>query len=425
MLLVAKNVAKVYREGETTYPVLHGVNMELREGEIVALLGRSGGGKSTLLRILAGLIPPDAGEVLFKGKRVEAPVEGVAMVFQSFALFPWLTVLENVALGLEARGVPLKERTQRALEAIALIGLRGFEKALPKELSGGMKQRVGFARALVVEPEVLLMDEPFSALDPLTAEGLRGDFLDLWQTGRLSIKAVLLVTHNIEEAVALADRALILQGIPARVGQEIPISLPHPRDPADPSFRALVDRIYEALTLREEAERHLEKDLVRLPETHEAHVGALTSLAEAIARLGGRADLPLLAEEEGLEVDDLFPLLEALELLGFARVERGDVELTPAGLAWAESDAEKRKTMFAEHLLRQVPFLNRLHRALLQQTRIPEEQVLAWLRDYLPEPEARKVLSVILEWGRYAEILGYDERGRILFLPERAGGRQG
>lgn len=414
MLLVAENVSKAYQAGETRYPVLLGVNLAVREGEIVALLGRSGSGKSTLLRILAGLIPPDGGQVRFKDRRVEGPVEGVAMVFQSFALFPWLTVLENVALGLEARGIPLKERTRRALEAIALIGLHGFEEALPKELSGGMKQRVGFARALVVEPEVLLLDEAFSALDPLTAEGLRGDFLDLWQAGKPSTKAVLMVTHSIEEAVALADRALILQGSPARIGQEIPIPLPHPRDPEDPRFRDLVDRIYEIMTLKEEVERRLEEELVRLPE---ARVGALLSLSEAIARFGRRVDLPLLAEEEGLEVDDLFPLLEALELLGFARVERGDVELTPAGIAWAEADPEERKVMFAEHLLRQVPLLRRVHGLLLQRRRLSQERVLAWLEAHLPEPEAKRVLAVLLEWGRYAGLLGYDERTGLLFLP--------
>ncbi|GAA6742072.1 nitrate/sulfonate/bicarbonate ABC transporter ATP-binding protein [Thermus oshimai] len=325
-LLEAKGIRKVYRVGAEERAILEGVDLVLREGEIVALLGRSGGGKSTLLRILAGLIPADGGEVYLRGRRVEGPAEGVAMVFQSFALFPWLTVLENVALGLEARGVPKGEREGRARQTIALIGLKGFEEALPKELSGGMRQRVGLARALAVEPEVLFMDEPFSALDPLTAEGLRGDFLDLWQGRQFSTRGVLMVTHNIEEAVALADRALILRGSPARIGWELPIPLPHPRDPADPRFRAQVEAIYEALTEREEIERRLEEELVRLPQ---ASVASLIGLAEAIARLGGRADLPLLAEEESLEVDDLFPLLEALELLGFARVAGGDVELIP------------------------------------------------------------------------------------------------
>ncbi|MEZ0321399.1 MAG: nitrate/sulfonate/bicarbonate ABC transporter ATP-binding protein [Thermus sp.] len=411
MLLEAKGVAKAYQTGERPFKVLEGVDLEVREGEIVALLGRSGGGKSTLLRILAGLIPPDAGEVRFRGRPLRGPVEGMAMVFQTFALFPWLSVLENVALGLEAQGVPREERLRRAREAIALIGLKGFEEALPKELSGGMKQRVGFARALVVEPLVLLLDEPFSALDPLTAEGLRGDFLDLWLAGRLSTRAVLLVTHNIEEAVALADRALILQGSPARIGREIPIPLPQPRNPRDPAFRALVEEIYQILTEREVVERHLEEELLRLPD---ASVERLMSLAEAVAAHGGRTDLPLLAEEEGLEVDDLFPLLEALELLDFARMERGDVELTPAGRAWATANPKERQAIFAEHLLRRVPLLSRLHRELTERQEIPEERVLEWLRE-LPLPEARRVLGVIREWGRFAGLLGYDERSRMLY----------
>ncbi|GAA6764028.1 MULTISPECIES: ABC transporter ATP-binding protein [Thermus] len=416
MLLEAEDVSKAFSAGERPFPVLEGVNLAVGEGEIVALLGRSGGGKSTLLRILAGLIPPDRGEVRFQGRRVEGPVEGMAMVFQSFALFPWLSVLENVALGPEARGVPKEERVRRAREALALVGLQGFEEALPKELSGGMKQRVGLARALVVEPKVLLLDEAFSALDPLTAEGLRGDLLDLWQAGRLSARAILLVTHNIEEAVALADRALVLQGSPARIGREIPIPLAHPRDPHHPRFRAVVEEIYQALTLREEVERHLEEEIVRLPS---ASVEALASLAEALARHGGRADLPVLAAEEGLEVDDLFPLLEALELLGFARAERGDAELTPAGAAWASATPEERKILFGEHLLRQVPLFARLHQALLARRQVPEERVLARLRQHLPEPEARRVLAVVREWGRYAGLLGYDDRARVFFLPEQ------
>jgi NitT/TauT family transport system ATP-binding protein len=390
-LLQAVNVGKTYTAGQVVKPVLQGVDLEVREGEIVALLGRSGGGKSTLLRILAGLIPPDEGEVRFKGQRVEGPMEGMAMVFQSFALFPWLTVLENVALGLEARGLPKAERERRAREAITLVGLEGFENALPKELSGGMRQRVGFARALVVEPEILFMDEPFSALDPLTAEGLREDLLDLWQAGRTSTRGILLVTHNMEEAVALADRALVLQGSPARVGREIPIPLPHPRDPGDARFRSLVEAIYETLTQREEVERRLEEEALRLPQA---------------------------SEEEGLEVDDLLSLLEALELLGFARVEHGDVELTAAGLALGQADLQRQKALFAEHLLRHVPLMARLHRVLLERGRLPEKRVLEWLEARLPPTEARHVLGVLREWGRFAGLLAYEERGRFFHLPE-------
>ncbi|BBL83357.1 ABC transporter ATP-binding protein (plasmid) [Thermus thermophilus] len=413
MLLEARNVAKSFQ----SYPVLRGVDLALREGEIVALLGRSGGGKSTLLRILAGLIPPEEGEVRFRGKRVEGPVDGMAMVFQTFALFPWLTVLENVALGLEARGLSKPERERRAREAIALVGLEGFEEALPKELSGGMRQRVGLARALVVEPEVLFMDEPFSALDPLTAEGLRGDLLDLWVAGRLRTKAILLVTHNLEEAVALADRALVLGGTPGRILAEVPIRLPHPRDPKDPRFQALADRLYAELTRREEVERRVEEVAYRLPE---APVGALLALVETLGRLGGRADLPLLAEETGLATDHLLPLLEALGLLGFAKVAEGDVELTPSGLALAEADLARQKELFAEHLLRRVPLVEEVRRRVLAQGRLREAEALEALQVRFPQAEARRVWRRLLEWGCFAGLFAYDEPSRTLYPPRAA-----
>src|ERR1700734_879181 len=230
--------------------VLDGMNLELRQGQIMGLLGRSGSGKSTLLRLIAGLAEPSAGEVQYLGHPVVGPARGIAMVFQSFALFPWLTVFENVALGLEAQNMPRAEIRKRSLAAIDLIGLDGFESAYPRELSGGMRQRVGFARALVVHPNILLMDEPFSALDILTAETLRTDFLELWGEGQLPIKAVLLVTHNIEEAVQMCDRLLIFSTNPGRVGSELSVDLPHPRSAVDPRFQALVDRVYVEMTAR-------------------------------------------------------------------------------------------------------------------------------------------------------------------------------
>src|SRR6202451_3387618 len=230
--------------------VLDGMNLELREGQIVGLLGRSGSGKSTLLRLIAGLALPSSGSVTYLGEPVNAPAPGIAMVFQSFALFPWLTVLENVQLGLEALGLPEPEIRTRALAAIDLIGLDGYESAYPRELSGGMRQRVGFARALVVHPNILLMDEPFSALDVLTAETLRTDFLELWGDGKLPIKGVILVTHNIEEAVLMCDRILLFASNPGRIIREIAVELKQPRNRLDPPFRDLVEKIYVAMTSR-------------------------------------------------------------------------------------------------------------------------------------------------------------------------------
>ncbi len=254
VLLDVANVSQTFTKGsgEIGAPVLRDVSLTLKTGEIVALLGRSGCGKSTLLRIISGLAPPTSGKVKIAGKPVDGPAEGVAMVFQSFALFPWLSVLDNVEIGLRAQGVPVDETRRRALQAIDVIGLDGFESAYPKELSGGMRQRVGFARALVVQPQILLMDEPFSALDVLTAETLRTDLLDLWQEGRIPIKSILMVTHNIEEAVLMCDRVLVLSSNPGRIAAEIAIPLPQPRDRLDPEFRQLVDKIYALMTQRPE-----------------------------------------------------------------------------------------------------------------------------------------------------------------------------
>src|SRR5215467_7412344 len=250
-LLEVRNCRQAYhKEANAELVVLDDVNLNLREGEIVALLGRSGSGKSTLLRIVAGLLRPTAGEVLWRDRPVKGPAEGVAMVFQSFALFPWLTVQENVELGLEARGVSRAERAERAEAAIELIGLGGFENAYPKELSGGMRQRVGLARALVVHPDLLLMDEPFSALDVLTAETLRTDLIDLWMERKLPVKSVLMVTHNIEEAVLMCDRILVFSSNPGRVASELTVPFPHPRNRLDPAFRQLVDDIYALMTRR-------------------------------------------------------------------------------------------------------------------------------------------------------------------------------
>src|SRR5271167_4268304 len=250
-LLEVRDCKQAYhKDANADLVVLDGVNLSLREGEMVALLGRSGSGKSTLLRIVSGLLKPTSGEVKWRGQTLTGPAAGVAMVFQSFALFPWLTVQENVELGLEALGVKKDEREERTEEAIDLIGLGGYDTAYPKELSGGMRQRVGLARALVVHPDLLLMDEPFSALDVLTAENLRTDLIDLWAEGKLPVKAIMMVTHNIEEAVLMADRILVFSSNPGRVANELCVKLPHPRNRLDPDFRQVVDDIYGLMTRR-------------------------------------------------------------------------------------------------------------------------------------------------------------------------------
>src|SRR5208283_4674324 len=311
-LLSVDKVSQVFStgSGEGRKPVLSEVSMSLKTGEIVALLGRSGSGKSTLLRIISGLIAPTEGNVTISGEPVTGPAKDVAMVFQSFALFPWLNVLDNVEIGPRAIGVPLEETRQRALKAIDTIGLDGFESAYPKELSGGMRQRVGFARALVMQPKILLMDEPFSALDALTAETLRTDLLDLWQEGRMPIKAILMVTHNIEEAVLMADRILVLSSNPGRIASEIANTIPHPRDRLDPPFRALVDSIYALMTQRAETARVAPRETATAGLAFALPDISTTSLAGMVEEIAappynGKADLPHLADSLGFEIDDL------------------------------------------------------------------------------------------------------------------------
>src|SRR5262252_10458444 len=344
-LICAEKVCKTYQTAETSGRlVLDHVDFALHEGEIVAILGKSGSGKSTFLRVIAGLTPPSEGRVAYRGNIVDGPAHGIAMVFQTFALFPWLTVLGNVELGLEAQGVARGERRERALKAIDLIGLDGFESAYPKELSGGMRQRVGFARALVVNPDVLLLDEPFSALDVLTAETLRGDLMDLWLERRMPTKGIIFVSHNIEEAVEIADRIIIFGSDPGHIRAEIAVALPRPRDITSPRFQQIVDEVYTVLTTvpgREPGRRGVRSEPVglsyRLPA---ASIQQLVGLLDAICALpySGRADLPHLVESEHIEDEALFVLIEALQLLGFAQVAGGDIWATPAGRAFAEAD---------------------------------------------------------------------------------------
>src|SRR6202167_3052507 len=285
--------------------VLDGIDLHLAHGQIVGLLGRTGSGKSTLLRSIAGLMAPSAGTITYLGRPVTAPPPGIAMVFQGFALFPWLTVLENVQLGLEALGLPDPEIRKRALAAIDLIGLDGYESAYPRELSGGMRQRVGFARALVVHPNILLMDEPFSALDVLTAETLRTDFLELWGDGRLPIKGVILVTHNIEEAVLMCDRILLFASNPGRIIREIAVELKQPRNRLDPPFRDLVEKIYVAMTSRTPAPTRIGTPTPGPAATSidtilpRVSANLLSGLLETLAAppFNGNADLPVLADE--------------------------------------------------------------------------------------------------------------------------------
>ena len=396
--------------------VLDDVNLTLRENEIVGLLGRSGSGKSTLLRSIAGLIHPLEGEVRFVPDR-EQHAPSVAMVFQTFALFPWLTVLQNVELGLEAQKVPAEERRSRAIAAIDLIGLDGFENAYPKELSGGMRQRVGLARALVVNPSLLLMDEPFSALDVLTAETLRTDLLDLWSEGRMPIKSILIVTHNIEEAVLMCDRVLIFSSNPGRVVAEIKVDLPQPRDRLDPPFRALVDAIYARMTAKPVAAQPARDGLfpgmgiaMVLPRVS---TNSLSGLIEEVdgTPFNGRASMAELADSLQLEADELFPIAETLQLLRFAELQGADMILTAAARRYAQADVDARKGQFAQALLAHVPLAQHIRRILDERANhiAPARRFRDELEDHMSPDYAEETLRTVTLWGRYAEIFTYEE----------------
>jgi NitT/TauT family transport system ATP-binding protein len=398
--------------------VLDGIDLKLAQGQIVGLLGRTGSGKSTLLRSIAGLMAPSAGTITYLGRPVTAPAPGIAMVFQGFALFPWLTVLENVQLGLEALGLPDAEIRKRALAAIDLIGLDGYESAYPRELSGGMRQRVGFARALVVDPNILLMDEPFSALDVLTAETLRTDFLELWGDGRLPIKGVLLVTHNIEEAVLMCDRILLFSSNPGRIIREIAVDLKQPRNRLDPQFRDLVEKIYEAMTARTSVPPKVGAPAGSVANTIDTilprvSANLLSGLLETLAGepYKGKADLPVIADELHMEGDDLFPVSDALQMLHLVEVEGGDIKLSDTGKQFVEADTDERKKIFERQLLSYVPLAAHIRRVLQERTNhvAPKSRFFDELEDHMSSDDVEQTLRSVTAWGRYAEAFAYDD----------------
>jgi len=423
-LLAVRKVRQSYhKDSSSDLLVLDDVELELRPGEIVGLLGRSGSGKSTLLRIIAGLLTPTAGEVTWRGRAVDGPTPGVAMVFQSFALFPWLTVSENVELGLEAQGVAKAEREERAEGAIDLIGLGGYESAYPKELSGGMRQRVGLARALVVHPDLLLMDEPFSALDVLTAETLRTDLIDLWSDGKLPIKSMLMVTHNIEEAVLMCDRILVFSSNPGRVASELRVPFPHPRNRMAPAFRQMVDDIYAIMTRRAVAPKAAAPAAPSMSmQLHPVSTNLLAGLMETLAAppYNGRADLPALAASLQLELDDLLPMGDALQLLGFGALEEGDLRLADKGRAFVEAGTDDRKAMFAGALRSSVPLAAQIRHVLDERPahRAAAVRFRDELEDTMSPDYADETLRAVISWGRYAELYQYDEEADQFFLDE-------
>ncbi|HTY83887.1 MAG TPA: nitrate/sulfonate/bicarbonate ABC transporter ATP-binding protein [Silvibacterium sp.] len=434
-IIRAQQVEKYYEQpSENRIQVIAPTDLSIVAGDIVALLGPSGSGKSTLLRMLAGLSKPSAGEVFWHNKPIERVRIHVSIVFQSFALFPWLTVLENVEAPLKAAGMPSSERRERSLKILDTVGLDGFQAAYPKELSGGMRQRVGFARALVVEPEVLFMDEPFSALDVLTAENLRSELLELWQKKTIPTKAIFIVTHNIEEAVLLADRILVLGRNPGHVRTDFRVTLPHPRDRKSEPFTQLVDYIYKVLTRPDVAPAAVpelidgrkvrDQRQMRYEMLPHARPGGIAGLLEIVIDLSdksdGRADIYKLADELALEIDGLLPIVEAAQILDFLKVGEGDVEITPEGRAFAESEILKQKDLFRKAALDHVLLLRQITRALQNKSdrTVPEEFFLDMLDEQFSKEETQRQLDTAVNWGRYAELFDFDASRRRFVLPE-------
>jgi len=420
-ILEVADISQVYLTRQYRFTALKHINLTLNEGDFVALLGPSGCGKSTLLRIITGLQKPTMGEIIYKGTPLRGINENATIVFQTFALFPWLTVQENVELALEARSLPKNLQTQRALDLLDRVGLGGFETAYPRELSGGMRQKVGFARAMAVEPELLCLDEPFSALDVLSAESLRADLLELWLEGKIPCKAILLVTHNIEEAVSLADRIVVMEKDPGHVAKEIKLELKHPRDPKSPAFQRYMDEIYEALAGKTKA-RIVEAggapgeagggNIRILPHVSVNSIATFLEYASSHA-----ADIYKIADEVGIDAEQTINLTEASEILGFATVDKGDITITPVGKEFVDADIQGRKEIFAK-VVADLPIFKWMLSLLRKSSkkRLHKEIILGALELEFPEQQANALTETLINWGRYAEVIVYDDNSEMIYL---------
>jgi NitT/TauT family transport system ATP-binding protein len=426
-IIEARQIEKSYQQPEGhQIQVIAPVDLSIEADSIVALLGPSGSGKSTMLRMLSGLVAPTSGEVLWHEIPITKCRPNVAIVFQSFALFPWLTVLENVETPLLAQGMTKDERRARALHALDSVGLKNFETAYPKELSGGMKQRVGFARALAVEPEILFMDEPFSALDVLTAENLRGELMELWLARKIPTRAIFIVTHNIEEAVLLADRIIVLGSNPAKIRADFRIPLSQPRDRKSPAFVLYVDYIYKVMT---QPQLDLAPPVAksgaakpRPPKLPHARPGGVAGLLELLIDRNGEEDMYHIAEELLLEVDDLLPIIDASVLLGFVTAKEGDVVMTSGGKRFAEADIPTRKILFRDAVLARADLLQQMRTTLMSKAdhSMPLDFFHDILDEYFSEEETKQQIETALNWGRYAEIFEYDSENDRLKLYQPA-----
>lgn len=427
----AIEVSVAYDVARTQFAIKD-VSIAINVGEVVAIIGPSGCGKSTLLRALMGLIPPTSGSILADGKRVQGMHPGAALVFQNFALYPWLNVRENIAVALDGLELSAEEGAKRVARTIDLIGLEGFEEAYPKELSGGMKQRVGFARALAREPELLCMDEPFSALDVFTAESLRSEVYRV-VTARAgdseqiaaSVKSVLIITHNIEEAVFLADRVVVMGSRPGHIRQIVPITLPHPRQYRAMDFRRMVQRLHDAIVavqLPEEPTRLAAPAGPAVPQPL-PHVGGaeIFGLMEIIRDLGEEVEIFRLDQMTDYEFGHTLAVLKAGEMLEFLETPRNWVVLSELGNRFLDADINGRKSMFRVQLQKLETFRYVLQ--ILQESpenRLRRDVVIEDLTLRLPTQDAEATFDTIVAWARYAELFGYEPETQTLYLDQPA-----
>jgi len=399
--------------------VLRDISVAIRENEVVALLGPSGCGKSTILRILAGLVAPSSGEVRSHGAPLRGLAPGVAIVFQGFALFPWMTVQENVRAVLTAARLPEAEAAARSAEAIRLVGLAGFEEAYPRELSGGMKQRVGMARALSLHPEALFMDEPFSQVDALTAEAMRAEILDIWAVRERNPSSILLVSHDILEVVTMADRIVVLSANPGRVRTVVENTLPRPRDARSPEVAALVDHLHDLITGHELPDEPPAAAAPSPPQEFEVLPAAgpieVAGLVDWLLARGGSQDVFRVAAETGREFGHVLTVVRAAELLDLVETPRRLAVLTPLGHRFADADAPARKALWRGQLLGLRLFAE-VREALeaAPDHRLPRDFVEELIALRLPSEHVERVFRTFIGWARYGELFAYDVSERTL-----------
>ena len=421
-LMELKNIYQTFKlDSGRKIKVLQDINLTLNRDEVLVLLGPSGSGKSTCIRILAGLLEPSQGEVFLNGHVLDETNQDVALVFQNFALLPWLNVADNVALGIKPLKLSPEEVRVRVKHAIDLVGLEGFEEAYPKELSGGMKQRVGFARALVMERPILFLDEPFSALDVLTAETLRKEVLNLWTTKKTSTQSIILITHNISEAVCMGSRFLVLGSNPGQIRYSIKNDLPYPRDEKTAAFKSLVESIHDVLT---------EAIIPDTPDWVPPAFAAITieslpnvSLTEVVGFLellsqeGGRADIFALAQKLMKDSLNILMMAKAAELLDFVDTPKNQIVLTDLGRNFIRADINRRKQLIHERMM-QLKVTQMFYQKLVNSEglSIPKEEAIQSIHEWLPNENPEEVFDTLVQWGRFGELFGYNDDSQSVYI---------